>query len=151
MSLQSEYDEKLQCLFTVGKDKLHFHDFLDLYPTIKIPDPISNVRILTDYREADPSGLTTSDIEQMKSIAIKLAKRFESVREAVVVSETLTYGLSRMYGGVNYSEQYELNVFNDINEAKIWLGLEPEAVLAPSQQDTTPPDSQLASTYSHQS
>jgi len=42
----------------------------------------------------------------------------------MVVSESLAYGLSRMYDGVVYSEKYEINVFNDIDEARQWLGLE---------------------------
>ena len=127
--LHSEYDEKLQCVFIVGKGSLHFDEYLEFYRSVKIPSPICNIRIFTDYREADSSGLSTSGIEQMKSIVLRISKRLESIREAFVVKEPIASGLTRMYGRIDYSDKYEMNVFTDINEAKMRLGLEPETVL----------------------
>ena len=54
---------------------------------------------------------------------------FEKVREATVVSDFLTWGLSRQYDGTNYSEVYELHVFTDIDKARNWLELDADTDL----------------------
>jgi hypothetical protein len=85
------------------------------------------LRILADYRELDPSDLSTSDIEQIRESALrKIEDKFTSIKEATVVADTLAYGLTRMFDGVFHSDKYELNVFTDIRKAGQWLGLAPE-------------------------
>ena len=49
------------------------------------------------------------------------------LKEAIVVADRLSYGLSRMFDGVVYSEKYEVNVFTDIHDAREWLGLKPDS------------------------
>lgn len=89
------------------------------------------MRILSDYRQLDPSDLQASDVDEMKMSALRRVEgKYEKVREAAVVSDFLSRGLSRQYDGMHYSETYELNVFTDIDEAKTWLGLDPETDLA---------------------
>jgi len=117
----------LNCLHTVGKGKVLLQEFLDYHRSIDIPDPPANLLILSDYRKLDPSGLTSADIEQIRINALgRTDNKYESVKEAIVVSDRLGFGLSRMYDGLIYSEKYEVNVFTDVNEARQWLGLELE-------------------------
>jgi hypothetical protein len=118
------------CLYTVGKGRVTLQEFLDYHRSIRIDNPRRNLRILADYRELEPSDLKTSDIENIKASALnKIENRYEKVMEATVVSDPLTWGLSRQYDGSYYSELYELQVFTDIDEARRWLGLDPETVL----------------------
>jgi hypothetical protein len=127
MPIQYEYIADLKCLYAVGSGKVQRQDFLDYHHKITISEPPPSLLVLSDYRELDSSALTASDIEEIRASALsKTQNRYARVREAIVVSEGLTYGLSRMYDGVFHSDKYEVNILSDINEAKAWLGLAPE-------------------------
>lgn len=127
MPIEFRYIEELGCLHTIGRGRVLLKDFLEYHRAIDIADPPPHLLILSDYRELDPSRLSASDIEQIRINAMgRTENKYKSIKEAMVVSESLTFGLSRMYDGVVYSEKYEINVFNDIDEAKAWLGLETE-------------------------
>jgi len=131
MPFRYKYLQEIGCLYTVGKGEVSLQEFLDYHRSIRIENPHPTLKILSDYRELDPSGLKASDIEKMKKSALKNVElKYKEVREAAVVSDFLTWGLSRQYDGTFYSEAYELQVFNDIEEAKNWLGLDAATVLA---------------------
>jgi hypothetical protein len=130
MPFKYRYDAESNCLHARGTGKVTLQDFLDYHRTLKIKDAPPTLSILSDYRELDPSGLTTSDIKKIRMSALdKIEGTFRKVSEAVVVSNTLAYGLSRMYDALIYSEIYEINVFMDLGVAKAWLGLGPDTVL----------------------
>lgn len=130
MSIRFKYFSELNCLSIVGEGRVSLEAFLEYYRTVKTDNTRPTLRILSDYRQLDPVDLKLSDIEEMKKRAMnKVAAKYENVREAAVVSDYLTWGLSRQYDGVYHSETYEFNVFTDIKEAKIWLGLDAEAEL----------------------
>jgi len=130
MPFRYRYFPEMGCLYTVGKGRVTLQEFLDYHRSIRIDNPRRTLRILADYRELEPSDLKTSDIENIKASALnKIENRYAKVREATVVSDPLTWGLSRQYDGSYYSELYELQVFTDIDEARSWLGLDPETVL----------------------
>ena len=127
MPFQYQYHPATNCLHVIGRGRVSLQEFLDYHRTVKIPDPKPDLRILADYRELDPSDLSTSDIERMRESALrKIEGKFTRIKEATVVADTLAYGLTRMFDGVFHSEKYELNVFTDIHEAEQWLGLAPD-------------------------
>ena len=133
MPIQFQYFEALNCLHAAGKGKVQLQEFLDYHRSINIPNPPAKRLVLSDYRELDTSGLTSADIEQIRINALgRTENQYESVKEAIVASGTLTFGLSRMYDGVVYSEKYEVNVFTDMNDARKWLGLNTETNLDPN-------------------
>ena len=127
MPFQFQYLAASNCLHVIGRGRVSLQEFLDYHRTVKIPDPKPDLLILADYRALDPSGLSTSDIEQIRKSALrKIGDKFTSVKEATVVANKLAYGLTRMFDGVFHSEKYELNIFTDIREARQWLGLASE-------------------------
>ena len=135
MPFKFQYLAATNCLHVIGRGRVSLQEFLDYHRTVKIPDPKPDLRILADYRELDPSDLSTSDIERIRESALrKIEGKFTRVKEATVVADTLAYGLTRMFDGVFHSEKYELNVFTDIREAILWLGLAPETQLDSDQQ-----------------
>lgn len=128
MPIQFKYVAEQNCLCVVGKGRTSLREFLEYHAAVRIPDPRPSLLILADYRELDPSGLSISDIEEIRASALRRTEnRFEAIKEAIVVSDGLTYGLSRMFDGVLHSERYEVNVFTDLNDARDWLGLTPQA------------------------
>jgi hypothetical protein len=136
MPFDYTYNAESNCLYAKGVGQATLQDFLDYHQTLKIKDAQPTLSILSDYRELDPSGLTASDIERIRmSALIKIKGKFRKVKEAIVVSSALAYGLARMFDALIYAETYELNVFMDIGEAKAWLGLGHDTVLKLPQQD----------------
>ena len=130
MPFRYRYFPETGCLYTVGEGRVSLQEFLEYHLSIQIDNPKPILRILADYRELDPSDLKTNDIEKLKESAMnKVKTKYEKVREATVVSDLLTWGLSRQYDGSHYSELYELQVFTDIDEARNWLELDPATVL----------------------
>jgi hypothetical protein len=124
MPIQFEYRADLHCLHAIGEGRLSRQDFLDYHRNITITDPPPILLILSDYRKLDASGLTTSDIEEIRTSALsRTENKYEAVKEALVVSDGLGFGLSRMFDGVVHSDKYEAGVFTEMNAAKSWLGL----------------------------
>jgi hypothetical protein len=124
MPIQFDYIAELNCLHAIGKGRLGRQDFLAYHRNITISNPPPTLLILSDYRELDASDLTTSDIEEIRTSALsRTENKYSAVKEALVVSDALVFGLSRMYDGVIHSENYEAGVFTDMNDAKRWLGL----------------------------
>jgi hypothetical protein len=124
MPIQFQYRADLYCLHAIGEGRLSRQDFLEYHRSITIPNPPPSLLILSDYRKLDASDLTTSDIEEIRTSALdRTENKYETVKEALVVSDGLVFGLSRMFDGVVHSDKYEAGVFTDMNEAKSWLGL----------------------------
>jgi hypothetical protein len=124
MPIQFEYRADMHCLHAIGEGRLNRQDFLEYHRNITISDPPPILLILSDYRKLDASGLTTSDIEEIRTSALsRTENKYEIVKEALVVSDGLGFGLSRMFDGVVHSDKYEAGVFTDMDEAKNWLGL----------------------------
>lgn len=143
MPIQFEYIDEINCLYVVGIGSVSLQEFLEFHRSITIAAPPRTLLILCDYRELDSSGLTTSDLEKIKADALSRTEyKYGKVMQAFVVSDTLTFGLSRMFDGLVFSEKYQVRVFTDINEAKRWIGLEPDTRLDTHQQDTSSPDVQ---------
>jgi len=130
MPFQYQYLADVNCLVEVGSGRVSLQDFLDYHRELKINNPLPALRILADYRDADLSDLSTDDIQQIRLSALKkLEGKYDTAKEAIVVSNELAFGLSRMFDGLVYSENYELDVFTDIRKAKAWLGLDPDLSL----------------------
>ena len=148
MPIQFEYIDEIHCLYVVAKGKVSVQEFLDFHRSITITAPPPNLLILCEYRELDSSGLTTSDLEKIKADALSRTEyKYGKVKQAFVVSDTLTFGLSRMFDGLVFSEKYQVHVYTDMNEAKRWLGLEPDTCLDTHQQNTSFPDVQHPWTF----
>ena len=143
MPIQFEYLDDLNCLYVIGKGRAGLQDFLNFHRSITIPTPPPVLLILCDYRELDASGLTTSDLESIKADALRRTESmYGMVRQVFLVSDTLTFGLSRMFDGLLFSEKYQVRVFTNINEAKRWLGLEPDIHLDIRTNETSFTDGQ---------
>jgi len=143
MPIQFQYIDDLKCLYVLAKGKVSLQKFLEFHRSITITDPPPTLLILCEYSELDSSGLTTSELEKIKADALNRTEyKYGMIKHAFVVSDTLTFGLSRMFDGLVFSEKYQVCVFTDINEAKRWLGLEPDICLDLRPQENSFPDVQ---------
>ena len=79
--------------------------------------------VLWDLNKSDLSEIRPSDVEMIVNLSVKYAKKTFSGKSAIVGSDDLTYGLSRMYeiAAENAKLPFETQTFRDIDKAYKWL------------------------------
>ena len=85
----------------------------------------SNVtsNVLWDLIQSDLSEFSSSDVESIVGLSFKYAEQRCTGKTAIVGSDDLTFGLSRMYeiDKEYYDLPFETQTFRDIDEAYKWL------------------------------
>jgi hypothetical protein len=80
------------------------------------------MNILSDYREAEAKPLSAEDIRAMSAYYASLQERLGPGKSALVVSDSLEYGIARMWISLTEMKvSRELRVFHSISEAERWL------------------------------
>lgn len=86
------------------------------------PDFCPSIKILVDLREAD---ISTVSVEAVETIIENVKKSWRDTgknRAALVVSDTVGYGVSRMFQSMMSVDTVgEVRVFKDMDEALIWI------------------------------
>jgi hypothetical protein len=78
--------------------------------------------ILSDYREAEARPLSAADIRAMSVFYAGLQERLGPGKSALVVSESLDYGIARMWISLTEMKvSREIRVFHALEEAEAWL------------------------------
>ncbi len=84
------------------------------------PEFASDFRALTDMRDVTKFELTNSELR-----AIAERSPYDgTARRAVVVDRTVQYGMARMYQAFRDEDAATFKVFEDMAEAREWLGLD---------------------------
>ena len=82
-------------------------------------------RVLWNFLEADGSGISSKDLEQLQTMVAALPGASTKRKIAVVIHRDLGFGLSRASG--TYAEiagvQAEHHIVRTLDEAMSWLGL----------------------------
>lgn len=82
--------------------------------------------VLIDFRELHGENLKAEDIRRIAEQSVAYQPQYGSGRSAVVVSESLAFGLVRMYGSLVESKApRNLRVFHTLEEARAWLAGKP--------------------------
>jgi hypothetical protein len=81
---------------------------------------------LIDLRELARPAASTDTLRHVASIFRDHERQPEAVRVAFVAASDAAFGLARMYQAFRAESRTALQVFRDVNEAREWLGLEPE-------------------------
>lgn len=68
----------------------------------------------------------TADMRKIADFFLAHRDRVKGARAAVVVSQTVSFGMVRMLQTFLDRTQMLLEVFYDLGEARAWLGLDPE-------------------------
>lgn len=78
--------------------------------------------VLVDFTELHGESLKAEDIRKIAEQSIAFQPQYGSGRTAVVVSESLAFGLVRMYGSLVESKApRNLRVLHTLEEARAWL------------------------------
>lgn len=79
--------------------------------------------LLWDFTDADLSGINQNDMEQIISTAKSNTYLRKDGKTAFVVSQDLSFGMSRMYEILSELSEHPISpsVFRDMNKAIAWL------------------------------
>jgi hypothetical protein len=79
--------------------------------------------LLWDFTDADLSQITQKGMEEIIAVAKSKAHLRKNGRTALVVSQDLSFGLSRMYETLSKIREHPIShfVFRDMDKALTWL------------------------------
>jgi len=92
------------------------------------PEWLPGKGILVDFRALDGSHLTKEDVRRISDLHVPIGDRLGISPCAIVVSDSLHFGLARMWEA--YSDRrvpLRVRVFDSMDEARGWLKSESEA------------------------
>jgi hypothetical protein len=112
-------DHDLQRLVTTWVGKILFEDVVEHYQR---RDAIGATEYdqLSDLRDARVS-ISTAQVERLAAGILRKAKTCKLGRVAIVVSDDVSFGMSRMFSTM-VAPDYTANVFRSYAEAMEWLG-----------------------------
>ncbi|WP_146032991.1 hypothetical protein [Geothermobacter hydrogeniphilus] len=115
------FDEKNNIAYIGLSGILDKDSILDaLESTISCEKYKDGMSRLWDFRDADLSELKSSDILSIAIKSSELSSTMNEVNIAIVVKDSLDYGLSRMFQ--SYTNRTSQNmVFRTVEEAEQWL------------------------------
>ena len=128
MPLRYKIIESKKLVYVIGVGEIILDDLLNhLDELSKDARYIAPMKKLVDYRQALPMGPPQKDIDFFVKEMSKLKDIFAGEKCAIVVSDDLSFGISRIYMA-EAEEQYNIqtNVFRDFNKALQWLGIKLE-------------------------
>ena len=120
MPIEFKIDEDMGVLFSVASGTVNFSDFSDLRDRLRShPNLRSGILHLSDFRAAnvDLSG-------EEAQIVAQWFRNNRKVRKIAYVAHGAAYPFIRMVmGWTGDSNTIEVEVFEDLESAKSWLGL----------------------------
>ena len=81
---------------------------------------------LIDLRELETPAASTDTLRRVADIFRKYERQPELVKVAFIAASDAAYGIARMYQAFRAESAADMRVFRHANEARRWLGLEPE-------------------------
>jgi SpoIIAA-like len=119
MSIDYSIDDKLVIVSVHGFNT--FEDVANVFVDI-IADPAFNPskNILFDARDTD-YGPPTEELEALAGHIGKLKTHFQGRWAVVADSNSLVYGMSRMFSYLAEQQGMRIESFSDYNEARAWL------------------------------
>jgi len=81
------------------------------------------LHVLWDFSSADVSQITGTDIERIVQLSVLHGEIRMGGKTAVVATEDLTFGLSRVYEMIKETEHlpFQTSVFRSVDEAYAWV------------------------------
>ena len=93
-----------------------------IYELVEPPYSEVDYNVLLDFRELSMDSLTSVDIERIAGIVAANRDKVLPVKNALVVSSKLSFGLSRMYELLAIDKGPQITqVFYSYSEALTWL------------------------------
>jgi len=130
-------DDNEKIIITTWEGETKDAEFIDALTsylkTIKSQECYLHYNELLDLRGLEIIKISADGIRQLAEISAGFDREDLSTRLAIVVGSSLAFGLSRMYQtyrSLISKRSKEVQIFNDIGEAQIWLTQEQPSLLS---------------------
>lgn len=132
MPATHEIDAQNKLILTRWKDEPTVSDLIDALVSyqakIKNKPEYADYNEIVDFSGVDGLKLDAVGLKRVVELAAGFDKSTSRCKCAIVVSSSLAFGLARMYAiarSMNSKTTKVLEVFKDIAEAYMWLGVAP--------------------------
>lgn len=123
MPIKFFFDSENNILYEKGVGEVTLKEFDDYRELLAKTELRSGLRCIADYRTA-VVNLSYEDILATIEKTQKAAKGLQNVGIAVCAPDDLGYGIARIYGSINESQNYRVDVFRTIEEACSFIGID---------------------------
>ena len=89
---------------------------------VRIPGFKAGLSLVADFRGTN-SPITAEEVRTLADYAQKTDADWGVTKWAIVASESLSFGLSRMFAALTDECQVTTHVFHNVTDADDWLGL----------------------------
>jgi hypothetical protein len=121
MPVEFSIDKEDNIVYRTLRGEVRVDEVLaSLEETAKHPDYRPGMKSLNDVREYTPRS-TSSDVRQIAEYLLGHADVRKGLVAAVVVSQAVSYGMTRMLQALADNPDFSISVFYDLEEAKRWL------------------------------
>jgi hypothetical protein len=121
MPIIIELNKEEGIVYTTIDGRVSTDEIIDgLKKVLDHPDFRPGLRGIVDIR---PSELDThaGDVRRIADLLIEYRDRIGWSRSAVVVATDLAFGMTKMFQAFNEASSIEVEIFQDIEEARQWL------------------------------
>ncbi|NIM49054.1 MAG: hypothetical protein GTO22_07315 [Gemmatimonadales bacterium] len=87
------------------------------------PDFAPGMRQLSDVRGVERLAVTPEGVRQMVTLDRDQADQLGDYKLAIVTTADVVFGTARMYQSLTDEDLEHVQVFRDMAEARVWLGL----------------------------
>jgi len=127
--IELDYSREHNFLMSRARGKIVLADLLAFHDRMDKLNVAADYRSLADFRSADLSSLSSSDIRRNKHRGNEVAIRAGgNDRFALVVDKPFEFGMARMYEMIDECDELTMRVFRSFNDAIVWLDVSKKTV-----------------------
>jgi hypothetical protein len=125
MSLKYKIFEDIKLVYVKAVDTLEYEELMDhIEKLANDPAYIPPMKKLLDYVDLKKSGLSTRESIDFSKRKQELADRFINEKCAIVTQADYFSGITRYHQAYIDEEKLKTKIFQNIDEAKAWLGID---------------------------
>ncbi len=122
MAISYSIDVDRQLILTVASGTLSDDDLIQFkIRLVRDPDFKAGMCEISDLRDVVNFNITTNGVRRLVMQDEKDARLVRTHKLAIVTSQTIIYGMARMYQTLTQKNIAEVNVFRDIEKAQAWI------------------------------
>ncbi len=131
MSLEYKIFEDIKLVYVKAFDVLKYEELMDhIEKLANDPAYIPPMKKLLDYVDLKKSGLSTRESIDFSKRKQEMADRFINERCAIVTHADYVSGITKYHQAYIDEKKLKTKVFQNIDEAKEWLGIDPDYELS---------------------
>lgn len=124
MPITFHYDQDANMLYEYGIGELTADDFSEYRKKIGNANLKRNFKCLSDYSQST-INFTQGQMRDYANSYRGITEKYGKIKVAILVADKFNhgYGMARMFESLTESDEYQIEIFQDIEAAKKWLDI----------------------------